>query len=77
VDEPKNKDEWQEAVDLAEFYLHLHSAVAYGFVKYAGQIDVARCEEILSKGAAIGITPRPDAVEANTRALVSATPQPS
>jgi O-succinylbenzoate synthase len=61
--DPVTDAEWREAVDEAEFYLHLDASVKYGLVDFTGQISVNRCEEILRRGRARGITPAPDAVE--------------
>jgi hypothetical protein len=61
--DPKTNEDWQHAVDLAEFYLHLDSARKYGLVTGGPHVDVARCEEILHKGRRRGITPSPDAIE--------------
>lgn len=60
--EPQTLEEWQEAADLAEFYLLLHSAVCYGLVETDVQFNLARCEELLQGAALRGIRPRADAV---------------
>lgn len=52
----KTPTEWQEAVDAAEFYLLLHSAIAYGLVT-GPKVDVDRCEELLRCGKAMGFRP--------------------
>jgi hypothetical protein len=59
---PGTRLEWQEAVDLAYFWMLADSARQYGIVA-APEVDTARCEEILAKGREEGITPSPDAVE--------------
>jgi hypothetical protein len=69
MEEPQTESEWQEAVDLADFYLHLHAAVAYGLVTYTGEINVERCQYILQYGRDRNITPHSDAVERITRRL--------
>lgn len=62
--DPETDAEWQEAVDLAEFYLHLESAKQYGLVAGGPQkVHLERCDELLKRGSERGITPRPDAVE--------------
>ena len=67
-EDPQTAEQWQEAVDHADFWLQIHSAVVYGVVKYNGQINVGRCEELLRRGAALGYRPRP--VEEITREIV-------
>jgi hypothetical protein len=57
--DPQTPAEWREAVDAAEFHLLLDSARKYGLVTGGPVIDVARCEEILRRGAAQGYRPRP------------------
>lgn len=61
--DPRTREEWQEAVDEAEFYLRLAASVAYGLVEYSGEVNVRRCEEIIARGRAAGVYPAPDAVE--------------
>jgi hypothetical protein len=67
--DPKTNAEWQDAVDLAEGYLALDSARKYGLLNGGPDVDVERCEELLAKGKARGITPAPDAIEKLARAL--------
>jgi hypothetical protein len=67
---PATTAELQEAVDLADFYLHLHSAVLYGLVSYSGKINVERCEEIMAMGKARSIFPRPGSLEEIARQRV-------
>jgi len=71
--DPRTNEEWQEAVDEADFYLHLDASVKYGMVSYTGQINVGRCEEILTRGRAVGVTPSPDSVERVFRRLTRPT----
>lgn len=56
--EPMNADDWQEAVDLAEFMLLIDSARLYGLVE-VGQlgINADRCDQILKRGAKLGFRP--------------------
>jgi hypothetical protein len=63
VEDPQTKEQWQEAADLAEFYLHLDSAQRYGLVTGGPDINFDRCEEILREARQRGIRPAPDAVE--------------
>jgi hypothetical protein len=60
---PKTREDWQEAVDLAHTYLLLDAARKYGLVTGGPDVDLDRCEEILAKGRRRGITPSADCVE--------------
>ena len=62
--EPQTRAEWQAAVDLAEFYLRLDSARAYGLVTGGPEhINVERCSTILIEGRRKGVRPSPDCIE--------------
>lgn len=69
IRDPKTREEWQEAVDLAEGLLALESARAYGFVAGGPSVDVARCEEVLRRGRDRGFTPHDNAIELVALAL--------
>lgn len=73
--DPITPAEWQEAVDLAEFYLALDSARLYGFVTFPGAVDAGRCEVLLERGRARGIRPRPDAIERAVAAFYRSAPE--
>ncbi len=55
--DPQTREEWQEAVDLAHFYLVVHAAVLFGLVESTAAVDVDRCAYILGGGAARGVRP--------------------
>jgi hypothetical protein len=57
--DPLTQEEWQEAVDAAEFYLLLHSARQYGLVKGGPEVNLDRCDEMLKRGRERGIVPAP------------------
>jgi hypothetical protein len=62
--QPQTRAQWQAAVDLAEFYIRLDSARAYGLVSGGPeQIDVKRCSEILVEGRRKGVRPSPDCIQ--------------
>jgi hypothetical protein len=54
---PRTPGEWQEAVDIAEFFLLLDSSNKYGLTQGGPGINVDRCEAILKEGRAIGYRP--------------------
>jgi len=60
---PSTPAEWQEAVSLAEFHLLLHSAQCYGLVTGGPQVNVERCEDILTLGRKMGYVPANDVAE--------------
>jgi hypothetical protein len=70
--DPQTPEQWQIAVDLAEFYLLVDSARVYGLIETNQQINVDRCQEILDRGRAKGITPSKDAPEKLTAKWVNA-----
>lgn len=72
---PTTPEDWQLAVDAAKGALALDSARQYGFVTGGPTVNVDRCEEILREGAARGIRPSPDAVEAFAEACVEHEPR--
>jgi hypothetical protein len=55
--DPITSTEWQEAVDLAEFFLLLESAKMYGLITCETVISPKRCCEILHRGALAGFMP--------------------
>lgn len=70
--DPQTPDQWQLAVDLADWYLHVDAARAYGLITTAVQIDVERCHQLVERGAALGITPSQDAPAKLTGKMVHA-----
>ncbi len=60
---PINRSEWQDAVDLADFFITLDSARQYGLVEGGPKVNLERCEELLAAGSKRGIVPRPDAID--------------
>jgi hypothetical protein len=54
--------EWQDAVDGAQFYLHLDACRQYGLLTGGPEVNIERCEEILRRGDKLGYRPA-DAVE--------------
>lgn len=55
--DPQTPEEWQIAVDTAEILLMLDAAKTYGLVEGGPIVDMARCHELLQRGAALGIRP--------------------
>jgi len=60
---PSTPGEWQDAVDLAEFFTHLESARQYGLVTGGPEINLDRCRQLLNDGLRRGVRPRPGCVE--------------
>lgn len=67
--EPQTPEEWQTAVELADYYLRLDAERQYGLVFGGQAVDVDRCAEILQLGESIGVIPRPDSVERITKIM--------
>jgi len=57
MSDPQTPDEWQAAVDGAGFLLMLDAAQQYGLIVGAEGINAERCQEILERGADLGIFP--------------------
>ena len=55
--------EWQDAVDWADVFLTVDSAVKYGLITGGPGVDIARCEKLLARGAELGYRPADDAIE--------------
>jgi hypothetical protein len=57
--DPETPQEWQAAVDAAEFYLNMDSARQYGLLTGGPKVNADRCEEILRRGKRKGYVPAP------------------
>lgn len=53
--QPETDQEWQDAVNAAEFNLRLDSARKYGLIEGGPEVNVERCEEIIAGGRERGI----------------------
>ena len=60
---PRTRAQWQEAVDLAGFWLSVQATRDYGLTTGGPEIDVARCEELLRLGRERGVVPSPGSFE--------------
>ena len=65
--DPESGAEWQLVVDLAESYLRVDSARQYGLISGGPGVNVARCQDLLQRGKALGWVPRTGAVRARLR----------
>lgn len=64
--EPLTPRDWQDAVNAADHAIQLHAARFYGLVTFLDcwvDINIDRCREMLERGAAQGIVPRPDMLD--------------
>lgn len=59
VTDPISDQEWQEAVDAAQFYLLLDSCRQYGLITGGPAVSAERCEQILKFGKTRGFRPAP------------------
>jgi hypothetical protein len=55
---PQLSQEWQDAVNTAEFLLLLESARGYGLITGGPTVNVERCMEILELGREKGFFPQ-------------------
>lgn len=61
--EPKTAEEWQDAVDAANYLLCLDAARQFGLVTGGPTINAKRCRELLDRGRERGVIPYSDAPE--------------
>jgi len=59
ANDPTTPEEWQAAVDAADFLLLIDDARRYGLIASDQVIDVVRCIQILERGADRGVFPTP------------------
>jgi len=59
AEDPETPDEWQSAVDAADFCLLISAACQYGLITGAPRINVERCQELLERGAELAYFPTP------------------
>jgi hypothetical protein len=57
MNEPTMPEEWQLAVDGSYSMILIEKARVYGFITGGPTINVARCEEMLRRGEALGYRP--------------------
>lgn len=69
---PKSDQEWQQAVNLAQFALLLDATRQYGLLTGGPTINVARCETLLRRGARRGIVPLAEAIDELIEAFAAA-----
>jgi hypothetical protein len=70
--EPHSPAEWQAVVDAAEACLLLESARQYGLVTGGPGVNVGRCEDILNRGAELGIHPEAAGVDREVERMARA-----
>jgi hypothetical protein len=56
--DPQTPEEWREAVDAAAFMRAIYDCYLYGLLT-GPEINAARCDELLERGAKLGYRPRP------------------
>jgi hypothetical protein len=56
--DPSTREEWQEAVNAADFLLRLESARLYGLIEGGPVPDIERCEDIIQRGKVLGVVPQ-------------------
>lgn len=61
--DPKTPEEWQEAVNLATGLRALADCKMYGLLEGGPGVDVARCDDIVERGLALGVVPSAPAAE--------------
>ena len=60
VRDPVTPEEWQDTVDMADFFLSLDAAWKYGMIEPDPQVNVERCAWIVEQGRLLhGIEPTP------------------
>jgi hypothetical protein len=56
--DPTTPEEWQLAVNAAYFCLLVDSCRQYGLIEGGPTFNLARAEELLARGRALGVTPQ-------------------
>lgn len=59
---PRTPQEWQEAVNAANYAIKIDAAFQYGLLEYSNgsresRINVDRCRRLLTRGAKLGYVP--------------------
>lgn len=62
--EPTTPEQWQEAVDMAEAWLRIDSARAYGLVTGGPKVNVVRCRALIAQGLTRGFRPSQEKIDA-------------
>jgi hypothetical protein len=57
--DPRTPEEWQEAVNMAEFLLALDSCKQYGLIEGGPTVKFERALKIIERGKARGVVPAP------------------
>ncbi len=57
MNEPESPNDWQAAVDAADFLILLDDAVRFGLLTGGPTANVTRCLDILDRGAERGVFP--------------------
>lgn len=70
VYEPVTAEDWRHVVTLAEVLLDVDSARRYGLITGGPEVDVARCQDILTRARQRGIVPCAEDVNAMTERFV-------
>jgi hypothetical protein len=55
--DPQTPEQWQDAVNLAHFFMAIDSARQYGLIAGGPTVNIERCEVVLTQGREKGITP--------------------
>jgi hypothetical protein len=63
MNDPNTPGEWQEAVNSAYVMRAIADAVMYGLVNTNMEIDLARCDYLLTEGELKGFTPEPGIID--------------
>lgn len=70
--DPQTRDEWQTAVNGAEFWLILDSAIQYGLLQMVDEkgrpmkgsgVNVDRCLQLIESGKTLGVYPDPEIIK--------------
>jgi hypothetical protein len=57
IEDPQTPEEWQNAVDVAAAFRYIWDCRMYGLLEGGGNINVARCDELLERGRERGVRP--------------------
>ena len=63
MQQPQTRNEWQHAANLAHALLLIDASEAYGLTTGGPDINTDRCDDILHRAEALGITPTDELIE--------------
>ena len=61
--DPQTREQWQIAVDIAAGLRAIEDCKMYGLLQGGPKINLDRCDELLTRGARMGVIPSKQTIE--------------